>query len=189
MGTILNGIAYDGGSIQVQIIPTAAPSALGGADNPLNKALTAGAKVLGALGLKDIKGIEAISYGITVDRVPVKGSGQYWNRGFTPGMIRYSNGSMTIWQSELNDWVDKSGGITAFCLNTEFDINIIYRSDYLPLTKIQLKGCRPVNVSAGHNFSSAENLTADIEFQVKEITFNDNDILSAITKGLKNSCF
>jgi hypothetical protein len=178
MGLVINGTPYDGGSITVSIIP-----AIGGPLNPLNQIPGAG-KILQALGFKNIIGIEAISYGARVERTVVKGSGQV-QRGFTPGLLYFNNGTMTIWQSELNSWVDQVGGLEGFCLHSDFDVTIQYRAQAnVPLTKVELKGCRPVNVTSSHTFGSPENLTADVEFQITEIIFNGNKLLNGLNTAL-----
>ena len=116
----------------------------------------------------EIVGIKSIGYGLSVDKTKGKGSGNKY-RGYTPGIISAEDGSMELWVKELENWIDLSCGEDSFILK-EFDITISYRSapGAEVLTK-KLKDCRIVNCTRSHDFDSAENLTATVNFSILSV--------------------
>jgi hypothetical protein len=91
---------------------------------------------------------------------------------------------MTLWTSELMSWIDQMNGTIGF-LQSNFDVIITYRAESaIPLTKVELKECKPIRVTATHTLSSAENQTTSLEFVIGKVIVNGKGIFGEIANTL-----
>jgi hypothetical protein len=129
-------------------------------------------------------GVESITFGTSLDCQKVKGSGRVY-RAYTPGIINAENGSLTIWTSELHNWLEHVGGIAGFHTNL-FDITITYRETGLPLQTVVLKDCKAIGVNSTHSIGTAENTVATVDFMVLDIVYNGKGLIGKIAQEAMN---
>jgi hypothetical protein len=131
------------------------------------------------ISITDVKGnlvgVESVSYGHSLDVQKVKGTGQTY-RGYTNGILNAENGSLTLWVSELNNWLESVGGVYPFH-NLTFDVTITYRTVGIPLQTVVLQGCRAINVSHNYSLNTSDNLTATVDFMVLDVVVNGKGII------------
>lgn len=115
-----------------------------------------------------LSGVEDISFGQEMEFSKVKGTGQV-DRGYTPGRLIAQDVTLTLWESEYNDLVVKSGGSRNF-FRQQFDISITLKNDLdVPLKTILLAGCRPASVNTSYTTSNTGIITRQLVCQCLQV--------------------
>lgn len=116
----------------------------------------------------ELQGVKNISFGQGLERTKVKGVGNQ-DIGYTPGRFIAQDATMTVWVSELNDIILKSGGDRLFWKRS-FDLTLTLSNEFgVPLKTIVLINCMPKAISQTFNTDDTGLLVADITLDVLRV--------------------